>query len=305
MSFPDTLVFGASGFIGRRLSERLGPGRVVGTCSRAPIKGGIRFDGATDRLSDVLPRGSGPTVRRAFLLHGITDLDVCARDPSGAARVNVAGMERLIGDLLDRGIAPIFTSTDAVFDGERGGYREEDEPFPIIEYGRQKRAVERLVLERGWPVLIVRLSKVVGTTPGTHSLFGEWSTAVEAGRPVLCATDQIFSPIALDDAVSILIDLAERGVTGIVHVAGPEARSRYDLHALFREASTRIGRDVPPAEPRSIRDFPFAEPRPRDTSLRIDRLISLASPRFTPLSALVDDIARSSPPPSSRNDRRD
>lgn len=295
MAAPDTLVFGASGFIGRRLLDHLGPRRSVGTYAHAPIPGGLRFDGATTRLSGVLPAGSA--VRRAIIMHGITGLDACAREPEVARAVNVAAMQRLILDLLDRGIRPVFTSTDAVFDGERGGYTEEDEPRPIIEYGRQKRDVERFVLDQGLPVLILRFSKVVAFTRGTHSLFGEWLADAEAGRPIRCATDQIFSPVCVEDVVSLVAALAESDATGIVHVAGPEPFSRFGLYELFRAELGRTGTTLPPAEPCSIRDFPFAEARPRDTSLRIERLRSLIAPRLTSIGSAIRSAVRSAGAP--------
>lgn len=290
---PTVLVIGASGFIGRHLLGHLGPTRAVGTYAHTPFPGGLRFEAPGTAIGDLL--AALPGLRHAVLMHGITNLDACARDPAAAAAVNVAAMQRLILDLLDHGITPVFTSTDAVFDGERGAYGEDDEPNPIIAYGRQKRAVERFILDQGLPVLIVRFSKVVAGTAGTHSLFGEWLAAVRAGQPVRCATDQVFSPIAVADAVMLVDRLLAGGVTGLVHVAGPERLSRYELYARFRAELAGTGLAVPPALPCSIRDFPFAEARPRDTSLRIDRLCGLLAPRFTPLAAMARGLAGTVP----------
>lgn len=284
--FPDTLIFGASGFIGRHLLDHLGPERSIGYYAHTPFPGGRHFDAATMTLDAVLPRDL--PIRHAVLFHGITGLDACARDPAGTRRVNVAGMGRLIEDLLDRGIAPAFVSTDAVFDGERGGYGEEDEPAPIIEYGRQKLAVERFIAERRLPVLTIRFSKVVAFTSGTHSLFGEWRADAKAGRPIRCADDQVFSPLVVADAVRLVTGLIATGETGIVHVAGPTAFSRHELYQLFRARTKCLGETMPAAATCSIRDFPFAEARPRNTSLRIERLRALLNPEFTPLSDAID-----------------
>src|SRR6185369_13942154 len=101
------LVLGASGLVGRHVSALLGRLRTVTTYHSHPFDGAVLFDAATMRLRDTLLRGDHG-FRAAFVLYGITKLDECARDPAGTSLINVASIQKVIDDLLEAGIKPIF-----------------------------------------------------------------------------------------------------------------------------------------------------------------------------------------------------
>ena len=181
------IVIGASGFIGRHLMARLGPDQAVGTYHRHAIPNGVSFDGTNGRIDELL--GRLPTgITLAFVLHGAIDTEACARDPIGTAEINVEGVWRVLRGLLDAGIRPVYVSTEYVFDGTRGGWRETDLAVPSTQYGIQKLEVERRLTADPRPSLIVRLSRVVGTEVGTHSVLGPWIEEIRAGKTMRCAT---------------------------------------------------------------------------------------------------------------------
>ena len=272
------LIVGASGFIGSHLYSRLGPKRAIATYHRTPVPGGIHFDAASMRLADSVLR-PGHRLTHAFLLQGIGNLDACARDPVGTGRTNVEGMCRLIDELSAAGVKVVFTSSDAVFDGTKGSWTEEDAPNPILTYGKQKVAVERHLSGKAQPWIIARLSKVVGSDSGHHSLFGEWMEKIDNGETIKCAGDLIFTPIHVDDVASSLVALATGEFSGIFNVCGPRSMSRLDLLNLFL-AHVREHRKVNvEVVPCSIRDFPFLEERGLNGSMIPDTLFAaLGSP---------------------------
>ena len=127
------LIVGGSSFIGRHLMTAFG-GRTVGTS----IRGGNQlhsFDLASDDLTPILT-SLGP-FSHAMLLGAVATPDACFEDPDHSRRVNVDGMIRGIKTLQKFNIKPIFTSTEAVFDGQVGPYTETDIPKPIVAYGQQ------------------------------------------------------------------------------------------------------------------------------------------------------------------------
>ena len=275
---PRYLIIGASGFVGAHLYAALGRANGIATYNRRQISEGIAFNAGSMRLADtVLKQHRGLT--HAFILHGITAIDACARDPAGTARLNVAGTQRAIDDLLEHGITPVFASSDAVFDGSRGLWTEDDVPNPVLTYGRQKRDVENYLLARTEKMLILRLSKVVGTRPGENCMLDDWPSKVEAGETIRCAQDQVLSPINVDDAVKVFLRLAEASHTGIFHVSGPEPVTRLKfLEALIEETSQyrRVQARVIPCSLRDLqRDLNWAERRPLDASMSPRKLYAV------------------------------
>lgn len=290
MSRPRFLITGAAGFIGSHLYARLTPAHAVGTYHHRPIPGGVHFDAASMSLSEVVLQRY-PGVTHAFLLHGIGKLDECARDPLGTAKVNVDGTNRMVDELSARGVKIIFPSSDAVFDGTRGSWTEEDSPNPTLTYGKQKAAVERHLMDKPEPWIIARLSKVVGRDPGDHSLFGEWIRRIETGEPIRCARDLVFTPIHVEDVVSALIAVAEGASSGIFNVCGPRSMTRLELLEIFIEAvrqHRKVNADVIPC---SIREIGFLEPRPLNQSMVPARLFSDVSAQYEEMESLCRRIA--------------
>jgi dTDP-4-dehydrorhamnose reductase len=263
---PRYLIIGASGFVGARLFSILGPDNAVATYNNRPVAGGLAFDAVNMRLADsVLKRHVGLT--HAFVFHGITNIDACARDPQGTARVNVDSVCAVIDDLVEHGIVPVFASSDAVFDGSRGMWTEEDLVNPILTYGRHKARVEHHMQEKSCPWLVVRLAKMLGTEIGHVDVLGDWMDKLESGAVIHCARDQVFSPVDVDDAARALIRLADGGFTGVFHVCGPRPVTRLELLEML-VSEVRRNRDVAAQiVPCNLRDFEFAEPRPLDTSM--------------------------------------
>jgi len=296
---PRYLILGASGFIGARLRALLGPGNTVSTYCGNRVAGGECFDAGTMRLADtVLRRHRGIT--HAFLLQGVTAIDVCARDPEGTARVNVHGMQRVIDDLVSHDIIPVFASSDAVFDGSRGMWTETDEPRPILTYGRHKRAVEDYLQEHAPRVLIVRLSKVLAAYPGANDMLAQWMVQLEAGATLRCAKDQIFSPVDIDEALDAIMHLLRGGHTGIFHVCAPVPVSRLALLESLLDAVRAHVEINPRIESCSISDFNFAEPRPLDTSMSARKLTAVLGHELSLVDAVVRAAAaaRYAPPAS-------
>jgi dTDP-4-dehydrorhamnose reductase len=285
------IVIGASGFIGQHLMAQLGPNRAIGTYHRHPFPGGLPFDTISDSIGTFLSRQDAG-LSHAFVLHGAIDTEACARDPARTAAINVDSVWRVMRGLLNAGLVPVYISTDYVFDGSHGGWRETDHAEPNTQYGMQKLEVEKRLAADSRPWLIVRLSRVVGTELGTHSVLGPWIEQIRAGDTMRCATDQIFSPASVVDVAGALIKLTDSGATGLFHLGGPEPFSRIGLLRLLVKTIQTLSPDVDAdIVPCSLHDLPFTEKRPLDTSIAIDKFQHAIGWSFTPMAAICAELA--------------
>jgi dTDP-4-dehydrorhamnose reductase len=289
MADSKFLVIGASGFVGREFLRAVGAERALGTFSSHPFPGAVHFDARTMRLADLgVPLGS---FSHGIILLANASIDGCARDPRSAWDLNVRAATGIVNDLQEAGVIPVFASSDAVFDGVTGGYTEASPLSPTLTYGRHKAAVEAYLQALPGPWIIARLSKTVAATSGIHSLIGEWLDDFRAGKPIKCARDQRFAPAAVADVVRALIALAERRLTGLYNCGGPDALSRLELlQNLVRQIRETQTFD-PVISECSIRDLPFAEPRPLDTSLVSTKLYQALGSSFKRMDAVCAESA--------------
>src|SRR5437764_264419 len=120
-------------------------------------------------------------------------------------------------ELVARAAAPrrlIHLSTDVVFDGTVGHYREEDVPAPVNSYGRSKAEAELRVADAHPGATIVRTSLIYGRPDGPQERL-----AREGGRFYV---DELRSPVHVDDLAAALLELLALEVPGPLHVAGAD-----------------------------------------------------------------------------------
>jgi dTDP-4-dehydrorhamnose reductase len=180
----------------------------------------------------------------------------------------------------------VFFSTDLVFDGRTGGYRETDRPAPVMVYGAMKAEAEVQVRTENPAALIVRASLFVGES-GVMLRPAYECEALLRGQPVTLYRDEWRSPAHVDDVASAAWGLAAHEYAGIFHVAGPDRLSRAELGkllcALFDLDAGLLREGARPAD------------RPRDTSLDGRRTAELLGWAPRSLVQLAQHCGASSP----------
>jgi dTDP-4-dehydrorhamnose reductase len=188
----------------------------------------------------------------------------CYRNPDEARKINVGGTALLAELAADAGARMIYVSTDMVFDGNKGHYREDDTAEPLSTYGQSKRGGEASVLA-GPRGLVVRVGLMFGPTViGRPYFFDQQLRKMQDGQRATWFEDEWRSPIGLQTAALGLLELVRSDVTGILHVGGPERLSRLEMGQ--RLAAT-YGLDQALVVPIKQASVPTPEPRPRDLSL--------------------------------------
>jgi dTDP-4-dehydrorhamnose reductase len=177
----------------------------------------------------------------------------------------------------------IYLSTDVVFDGQHGPYRESDPVNPLHAYGRVKATAEELV-DTHPDRVIIRTSLIYGLNIMDRST--EWIVAgLRAGQEVTLFNDQWRNPVWVESLSQACLELAGLAYQGTLHVAGQQALTRaefglklLDWWGIEERATLRIG--------------PSDDRWPRDCRLDINLAQELLA---TPLPGLDEVLAAPRP----------
>ncbi|MEM2870737.1 MAG: dTDP-4-dehydrorhamnose reductase [Thermoplasmata archaeon] len=259
----------------------------------------------TDRLAlEELVLSLKPSA--VFHTAALTNVDRCEVEPSLAMRVNAVATGHVAIACAKARAFLCYISTDYVFDGQRGMYRETDRPNPLSVYGRSKLTGENDVecLGKRWPWLIARSSVLYGAFRKRFN-FATWIIdELRAGREIRVVTDQFASPTLADDLADACLRLWEKGGRGIFHVAGRERISRYDFAVKVCEV---FGLDRSLVRPITTAELRQRARRPPDSSLDVSKVEAFLGRKMLDVREGLERMKeeeRASPPgergPSSR-----
>lgn len=233
------LVTGANGLLGQKLVFLLSENKSVDLY--ATSRGASRIDNMpancsyhaldlTDRdgvlrlVSDI-----GPDC----IIHtaGLTLVDVCETYPEQSDLHNVTVVKNLIEACHAVDCHLVHLSTDFIFSGEDGPYREGDTPRPVNYYGECKLRAEGLVKASGLKWAIARTILVYGLAPGmSRSNIVLWvKKSLEEGKEIKVVTDQLRTPTLAEDLAEGCVLIAQQGATGVYHLGGADALTPYEV----------------------------------------------------------------------------
>ena len=279
------LIVGSNGLLGRHAAVYFKATEATVVCASHRPGADLVLDlhAPIDEAIHAMPSG----ITHALVCSGLTSLEACCRHPEQTRAFNVMQTIALLQALIQRGIQPIFCSSDLVFRGDRGNYAEDDSRDPTTEYGRQKKAVEDFLLSQRAPWMVIRLSKLYSLKPDDPSPIGQMWTALRAGSVVRCAEDQVICPTWVGDIPRALHLLMRQKAKGVYHVASPQRLTRYLLGLRVAE-TLGVAHLVQRC---SLRDFSFREPRPSNNSLNVTKLLTDTGIRFAMLDEMFLQIA--------------
>lgn len=274
---PRLLVTGASGFLGWNLCRRaVADWSVTGVVHTHPIQ----IPGVTLRQGDLSDHAFAERliqdVNPDIVVHlaAVSQPNDCERFPEQSSKINVDLTLHLAGLCRKHATRFVFTSTDLVFDGTSGPYREENAPSPVNEYGRQKVRAESGILKHPEGVLVCRMPLMFGDPgPVAGNFLKSWVEAMNTGKELRLFTDEFRTPVSGTTAADGILCMIERKHEGIVHLGGKERISRYALGRAIARATGTESRAV--LAPCSQKDVTMSAPRPPDVSLDSSRAFAM------------------------------
>ena len=276
----SALVTGACGLLGQHLVNRLKNSYNVTAVDIAPsvfdshenitfIKRDLTEPGAVSELM----ADSSPDV--VYNCAAFNDVDRCEGERDTASKLNVG----VVADLISSGVERLVQfSSDYVFNGQNGPYAEDDDTDPLGHYGRTKLESEKMVLRNEEKHLIIRTNVLFGAGIDIRMNFVMWLIKnLDRGENIKVVTDQYNNPIHADNLAEAAIEAEEKDLAGILHIAGADYLSRYDLAVRTAEY---FGYDRDLIHPVTTAELGQTALRPMRGGLKIDKAKKLLTCRL-------------------------
>lgn len=162
----------------------------------------------------------------------ITNVDACELNPEECELVNVTATRYLFEAAQNINAHFQLLSTDFIFDGEKGNYKETDEPNPLSVYAKSKVDGEALLLKSDYKNhSIVRTIIVygIGNNLSRNNIICWAKEALGKGQAMNIIDDQFRAPTWADDLAWACLRICELNKIGIYHISGPETLSIYTI----------------------------------------------------------------------------
>jgi dTDP-4-dehydrorhamnose reductase len=202
----------------------------------------------------------------------LTDVDKCELEKELAWKINVEATNHIATASACINSHLIYVSTDYVFDGEKGCYREEDQANPISHYGYTKLKGEEIIKEHATKWCITRPSVLYGWLSHKQN-FATWLiNSLNQKKEVKILKDQYISPTLNTNLAEMLLEISQRKILGILHAAGATRVSRYEYAVKLAEVFNLNTDCIKPAK---MHEMSWTAKRPRDSSLNVDKAMAL------------------------------
>ena len=200
----------------------------------------------------------------------MTQVDDCEVNKEACDLLNVTVVKWLeqVSDEINAHL--IHLSTDFIFDGLKGNYKETDTPNPLSYYGFSKLKSENILIESKIHYTILRTILVFGKVYDmSRSNIVLWvKSMLEKGEEITIVDDQYRAPTYVEDlALACKISMDKRA-TGIYNISSNELLSVFEIAQQIADA---FGLDKNLIKPISTSTLNQTAPRPAKTGFDLSK----------------------------------
>jgi len=285
------LVTGSAGLIGRQVCKDLSEvsSEVYSGYNESkpdygvPIKMQLtNFEELKDAIAKVQPD---------VILHlgAMTNVDLCEKEKDLAMKINAEATEVLAKQAAKLKAFFVYVSTDYVFDGQKGMRKETDPINPVGFYGKTKLEGEKKVMNLASSWCIARTSTPYGIHP-TKKSFPLWVIEnLKEKQEINVVVDQFTSPTFVPNLSQMLIEIANRQIVGLIHLAGATRISRYEMAELVAK---KLHLDTKLLKAIKMHDIKWSAKRPRDSSLDVSKSFAVLNEKPNTLESSLDNFVK-------------
>ncbi len=271
------LVTGSNGLLGQSLLKTFSKNYEVFGASKGSAEHGSRSDVAYHEV-DLTHRGQTNSlieeIKPDVIINAgaFTAVDACEAERELCWNSNVKAVENIIEGSARLNPILVQISTDYVFDGTNGPYKESDVPNPRGVYARSKYAAENIIKSGSLEYMIVRTQVLYGVdNRGRHNFVSWVIDQLTRGKEIRVVGDQIGNPTITDDVSEGIARLLKGNDYGIFHISGSEIVSRYQFALKIAEI---FELDNSLIKKISTEELQQHAPRPMNSSFILDKLVN-------------------------------
>jgi dTDP-4-dehydrorhamnose reductase len=282
------LVTGSAGLIGNQLVHDLEKsGEIVYSCynNMKPVYG-IPTKLNLLNLEDIhkIFKKFQPDV----VIHSaaLTDVEKCEVDPQLANLLNVKATEVIAKEVEKISSYLMYISTDYIFDGKSGLYKETDSTNPLNNYGKTKLLGEKFIENETSKWSIIRTSTPFGVHPFKKT-FPVWVYEnLKINKKINILEDQFTSPTYVPNLSKMILEITSRSLEGFFHLSGSTKISRFEFAKMI---ATKLNLDLSLLSPVKIDTMPWKAIRPIDSSLDISKINTILKTKSYTIKQSLDD----------------
>lgn len=169
-------------------------------------------------------------IKPDIVIHTVAlkSLNECEKNHELAMKINLETTKNIVQFVnnMDYSVKMVYFSSDYVFYGDKGNYKENDKVNPQTIYGKTKVLSENYITEYLENYIICRTANIYGRG---GNFFDFILKSLNQHKMTDVFDDVFYSPTYIDYLLDSLMRLIEIDFKGIIHIAGNERISRYNF----------------------------------------------------------------------------
>jgi dTDP-4-dehydrorhamnose reductase len=155
------------------------------------------------------------------------DVEMCEKNKENSDLINADIIKTIYKSTPSAKL--IYISTDSVFNGVNGSYREDDLTNPINNYAKSKLSGEINTLNLMKNSVVIR-TNIYGLNDGNRKSLFEWAVDKFSRNINIFGYDNVcFNPVYTKQLANIISKLIEIDFNGVIHVGSDESISKYEF----------------------------------------------------------------------------
>ncbi len=172
-------------------------------------------------------------IQPSFIINtaAMTNVDTCEIKPKECNNLNIEAVKYLTQICAKLNIHFIQISTDFIFDGSKGFYKETDLPNPLSIYGHSKLKAENIVKNSGVNFSILRTILVYGKVVNLkrNNIVLWVKDMLENNKEITIVDDQYRMPTYVEDLATACKLIVDKNISGVYHISSNELLSVFEI----------------------------------------------------------------------------